>query len=80
MVVEDINIRKSGVKGIPEFPTTFAVLLLRIKLLLLLLLFGLCRGACGILVPQPGTEPISSTVEVQSLNHWTAREVLFLLV
>ena len=32
--------------------------------------------ACGILVPQPGTEPMSLGLEVQSLNHWTAREVL----
>ena len=76
--LEKENIRESWVKGIPEFPTTFAVLLLRIKLLLLL--FGLCRGARGILVPRPGIEPVSSTVEVQSLNHWTAREVHFLLV
>ena len=31
--------------------------------------------ACGILVPQPGIEPMSPAVETQSLNHWTAREV-----
>ena len=31
--------------------------------------------ACGILVPQPGTEPKSPAVEAQSLNHWTSREV-----
>ena len=31
---------------------------------------------CGILVPQPGIEPMLSAVEGQSLNHWTAREVL----
>ena len=29
--------------------------------------------ACGNLVPQPGIEP--PVVEVQSLNHWTTREV-----
>ena len=29
----------------------------------------------GILVPWPGVELVPSTVEVQSLNHWTAREV-----
>ena len=30
---------------------------------------------CGILVPRPGIEPAPPAVEVQSLNHWTAREV-----
>lgn len=25
---------------------------------------------------QPGIEPVPSEVEVQSLNHWTARETL----
>ena len=32
--------------------------------------------ACGILVPRPGIEPVPPAVEAQSLNHWTAREVL----
>ena len=31
--------------------------------------------ACGILVPRPGIKPIPPAVEVQSLNHWTTREV-----
>ena len=31
--------------------------------------------ACGILVPQPGIKPVPPTVEVRSLNQWTAREV-----
>ena len=31
--------------------------------------------ACGILVPQPGIEPVPPALEAQSLNHWTAREV-----
>ena len=31
--------------------------------------------ACGILVPQPGIEPVSPAVEAQSLNHWSTREV-----
>ena len=31
--------------------------------------------ACGIVVPQPGTEPMPPVVEVRSLNHWIAREV-----
>ena len=32
-------------------------------------------GPCGILVPQPGIEPLPPAVEAQSFNHWTAREV-----
>ena len=33
--------------------------------------------ACGILpgIPWPGIEPAPPTVEAQSLNHWTTREV-----
>ena len=30
---------------------------------------------CGILIPQPGTEPLSSALKACSLNHWTARQV-----
>ena len=41
-----------------------------------LLFLAAPRGACGTLVPQPGIEPVPPAVEVQSLNHWTAREVL----
>ena len=33
-------------------------------------------AACGILVPGLGIEPVPSAVEAQSLNPWTAREVL----
>ena len=29
---------------------------------------------CGILVPQPGIEPMPPAMEVGSLNHWTTRE------
>ena len=29
---------------------------------------------CRILVPQLGIEPVLSSVEVWSSNHWTARE------
>ena len=36
---------------------------------------GRGRVACGILVPRPGMEPVPSALGVQSLNHWTAREV-----
>ena len=31
--------------------------------------------ACRTLVPRPGIEPTPPAVEVQGLNHWTAREV-----
>ena len=31
--------------------------------------------ACGILVPQPGIEPMLPPLRAQSLNHWTTREV-----
>ena len=30
---------------------------------------------CRILVPQPGIKSVPPTMEVQSLKHWTAREV-----
>ena len=33
---------------------------------------------CGILVPQPRTEPTLPVLEVQSLNHWTAWEIQLL--
>ena len=33
--------------------------------------------SCRILAPQPGIELVPPAVETQSLNHWTAREVLF---
>ena len=37
--------------------------------------FWLCLVTCGILVPQPGIEPVPPALEPQSLNHWTPREV-----
>ena len=40
-----------------------------------LFFFWLCCMACGILVPQPGIEPMPPALEAQSFNHWTAREV-----
>ena len=43
--------------------------------ILFIYLFWPHRAACGILVPQPGIEPMPHTVEAQSLNHWAAREV-----
>ena len=44
-----------------------------VTLVLLLLYFA--HTACGILIPWPGVEPVSPALEVQSLNHWTAREI-----
>ena len=31
--------------------------------------------ACGILVPQPGIKPTPAALELQSLNHWSARKI-----
>ena len=33
-----------------------------------------------ILVPQPGIKPVPPAVEVWSLNHWTIREVLIIII
>ena len=38
-----------------------------------LFIFG--HAASEILVPQPGMENVPLALEVQSLNHWTAKEV-----
>ena len=35
--------------------------------------------ACGILILQPGMEPVYPAVEAWTPNHWTTREVLKLL-
>ena len=32
------------------------------------------HATCRILVPPPGTKPMPTAVEVQSLNHWTTKE------
>ena len=32
-------------------------------------------AACLILVPQPGIKPVPPALGVQSLNHWSIREV-----
>ena len=37
--------------------------------------FWPCGPACRTLVPWPGIEPSSPALKVQSLNHWTTREV-----
>ena len=33
--------------------------------------FWLYHVACGIIVPQPGMEPVPPTLEAWSLNHWS---------
>ena len=42
----------------------------------IILLYQPCHMACGILVLQPGIEPMLPAVEVWSPNHWTARKFL----
>ena len=37
--------------------------------------FWPCCAACGIIIPWPGIEPMPPAMAMQSLNHWTAREV-----
>ena len=38
-------------------------------------LFKLHCTACETLDPQAGIEPVPSALEVQSLNHWTTRDI-----
>ena len=45
-----------------------------IKMAWLVFFFRPCHTACGILIPQPGIEPVPLPVEARSPNHWTARE------
>ena len=37
--------------------------------------FWLCLTACGILISQPGIEPVPLELEAWSLNHWTSTKV-----
>ena len=41
----------------------------------MLFIYRLCRAACEILAPQPGTERRPPALEAWSPNYWTAREV-----
>ena len=41
--------------------------------------FWPCQAACGILVPQPGIEPVPPALGAQSLSHRTVRDVLMML-
>ena len=55
-------------------------MLLEIKYYLVFLFnFWLHCMACRILVPRPGIEPTPPAVEAWSLNHWTTREVPYLV-
>ena len=42
--------------------------------------FWMHPTACRILVPPPGIKPTPPALEVQSLNHWTTRQVTLLNV
>ena len=44
------------------------------KFYFIIIIFWSHCAAWGILVPQPGIEPVAPAVEAQSPNHWTARE------
>ena len=46
---------------------------------LFIFLFWLPSLASGILIPWPGVKPVCPAVDMQSLNHWTTREVLLFL-
>ena len=48
---------------------------LLLLLLFLFFMFWLCHAACGILVPQPGNEPIPPALEAWSVYYRTVREV-----
>ena len=48
---------------------------LALVLFIFIYYYYFCHGACGILVPQPGTELMSPAWEAWHLNHWTTREV-----
>ena len=37
------------------------------------------QAVCGILIPQPGIEPVPPALGAQSLNHWTTRKSPFSL-
>ena len=41
----------------------------------LFIYFWTCCAACGILVAQPGIEPMLPALEVRTLNHWITRKV-----
>ena len=41
----------------------------------LFLFFCSQQATCGVLVPQPGIEPVPPEVEVWNPNHWTIRKV-----
>ena len=63
-----------GLNSYPEI-LTFKFSKLFYYLKYFLFIFWLCPAACEISAPQPGTEPMPPSVEAQSLNHQTPREV-----
>ena len=46
-------------------------------MMMMIIFFGYKARHAGVLVPQPGIEPVSLALEAQSLSHWTTREVLW---
>ena len=53
-------------------PSSLQIVFVWFFICLFLLLLGfiwLCHVACGLLVPQPGIEPMARAVEAWSLNH-----------
>ena len=45
-----------------------------------LLFFWPCHTACGILVPWPGIRSVPPALELLSLNHWSAWEILLFII
>ena len=57
-------------------PPPTSLLILFQLFLNIILFYQPCHIACGVLVLQPGTEPMLPAVEMWSPNHWTARKFL----
>ena len=66
--------RQNRIISIPRTEFSF------IWFILFYLLFWPHCVTCGILVPWPGMEPVSPAEEAWSLNHWTTREILSLVL
>ena len=59
----------------PALPNSVWLMFFRASPFRAVLFFRPHHVACGILVPQPGIKPTPPALEMQSLNHWTNREV-----
>ena len=68
----DFEPERRGGKG-NNFVTTIPLLFIY---LFIFFFVATPHGTCD-LSSQPGIEPVPTTLESQSLNHWTAREVLY---